>query len=75
MSVVTADYYYPDWGCHVDFSCTTTLDLSSQSGAYDISATLTNDNIKIEHETKHHCVIKNVGWTVLRIVGNTKTNF
>jgi len=54
MSMVTADYYYPDWGCLVDFFCFSglkscwhrrlgiepvTLDLSSQSGAYDLSAT------------------------------------
>jgi len=51
---VTADYYYPDWGCLIDCilksvmkNCwlgwrsieTTTLDLNSQSGAFDQSAT------------------------------------
>jgi len=56
MFTVTADYYYPDWGCLADFFCDsslkncwfgwpgiepTTLDLSSQSGAYDLSATAT----------------------------------
>jgi len=29
--MVTADYYYPDWGCPLD---SITLDLSSQSGAH-----------------------------------------
>jgi len=54
--MATADYYYPDWECLVDFFCnpglqncwhgqpgieptTTTLYISSQSGAYDLSAT------------------------------------
>jgi len=56
IEVVTADYYYPDWECLVDFffnprlkNCwhgrpeiePTTLDLSSQPGAYDLSATAT----------------------------------
>jgi len=55
MSMVTADYHYPDWGCLVDIffnpglkNCWhgrpgiefTTLYLSSQSGAYDLSATV-----------------------------------
>jgi len=56
MFMATADYYYPDWECLVDFFCnpglkncwhgwpgieptTITLDISSQSGAYDLSAT------------------------------------
>jgi len=54
--MATADYYYPDWECLVDFFCNPglkncwhgwpgieppTLDLSSQSGAYDFSATAT----------------------------------
>jgi len=58
--MATADYYYPDWECLVDFffairgwkiagmggqgiePTTTTLDLSSQSGAYDLSAIATH---------------------------------
>jgi len=51
--VATADYYYPDLGCLFDFLCNpglkncwhgllgikpTTFDLSSQSGAFDLSA-------------------------------------
>jgi len=61
MFMATADYYYPDWECLVDFFCnpelkncwhgwpgieptTTTLDLSSQSVAYDLSATATPVN-------------------------------
>jgi len=60
--MATADYYYPDWECLVDFFCnlglkncwqgllgieptTTTLDLSSQSGAYDLSATATPEAV------------------------------
>jgi len=53
--MTTADYYCPDWECLVDFflqsgvekllagiePTTTTLDLSSQSGAYDLSAMAT----------------------------------
>jgi len=55
--MVTADYYYPNWECLVDFFAIrgwkiagtawglnfepTTLDLSSQSGAYDLSAIAT----------------------------------
>jgi len=53
--MVTADYYYPDWESLVGFlqswlekllaweagDWTQTLDLSSQSGAYDLSATAT----------------------------------
>jgi len=57
--MVTPDYYYPDWGGLVDFFCNpglkncwnglpgiepTTLDLSSQSGAYDLSAMATPNN-------------------------------
>jgi len=51
MSMDTADYYNPDWACLVDFLTIwawdgwgfqlTTLDLSSQSGAFDQSAKTT----------------------------------
>jgi len=59
MFMATADYYYHDWECLVDFFAirgwkigwpgieptTTTLDHSSQSGAYDLSATTTPCNL------------------------------
>jgi len=50
---VSADYYYPEWGCLVDFFAImgwtiagmskiepTTLDLDSKSGAFEHSGTL-----------------------------------
>jgi len=61
--MVTADYYNPDWECLVDFFLQSgvekllawvaagieriTLDLSSQSGAYDLSATASPQNVKM----------------------------
>jgi len=67
--MATADYYYPDWECLVDFFCnpglkncwhgwpgieptTTTLDLSSQSGAYDLSAMATPLVIVVIYESQ-----------------------
>jgi len=62
------DYYYPDCGCLVDFFCNlglkncwhgglgidpTTLDLSSQSGAYDLSAMATPALIQLLKGTKY----------------------
>jgi len=58
---VTADYHYPDLGCLVDFFAIqvekliagiepTTLDLCSQSGAYDLSATAT-PAVSLKHKT------------------------
>jgi len=48
MSMVTADYYYPDWECLVDLFCNPGLKIAvmgvrglKQLGAYDLSATPT----------------------------------
>jgi len=69
--MVTADYYYPDCECVVDFFCNPrfkncwhgrpgiepkTLDPDSQPGAYDLSATATMWEMRLLQVILKYCL-------------------
>jgi len=78
-SMITADYYYPDWVCLVDFFCNVglkncwqkllriefkTLDISSQSSACDPSAMANT----VQQSYPLGELVKNVIWRIVNLV-------